>query len=171
MCRQNVHPASLDADELLRQCEVRRVKRSGPGGQRRNKVETAIVLRHRPTSIEAEANERRSQAENQRIALTRLRLHLALEVRMVRDAASTPSRLWQTRCQGKRIVISRHHADFPTLLAEALDAVASHDSDVKVAAEQLGCTSSQLVRLLKAEPRALCAVNARRSQLGLNRLK
>ena len=168
---ENVHPASMGAKELLRQCEVRRVRRSGPGGQHRNKVETAVVLRHRPTGIQAEANERRSQAENQRVALARLRLHLALEVRRAHNPSSPPSRLWQSRLQGSRIVVSRQHADFPALLAEALDVVAGCDEDVKAAAEQLGCTSSQLIRLLKAEPRALCAVNARRSELGMNRLK
>src|SRR5262249_27924451 len=42
------HPAARAPDALLAECEVRRTRRSGPGGQNRNKVETAVVLRHLP---------------------------------------------------------------------------------------------------------------------------
>ena len=58
------HPAATRAEQLLAECEVRRLRRSGPGGQHRNKVETAVALRHLPTGVQAEANERRSQAQN-----------------------------------------------------------------------------------------------------------
>ncbi len=75
------HPASLSPDDLLKQCTVRRYKASGPGGQHRNKVETAIELTHRPTGLSATATERRSQHDNQRTALKRLRLKLAIEHR------------------------------------------------------------------------------------------
>ena len=37
-----IHPAALPFDALLKECEVRRLRRSGPGGQHRNKVETAV---------------------------------------------------------------------------------------------------------------------------------
>lgn len=57
------HPAAIDPDELLRQCDEKRIRRGGPGGQHRNKVETAVVLHHRPTGMTAEASERRSLAE------------------------------------------------------------------------------------------------------------
>src|SRR6266446_9825480 len=146
------HPAALPPDELLRQCETRRTRRSGPGGQHRNKVETAVVLTHAPTGVQAEANERRSQAENLRMALFRLRVNVALEIRQ--PHAAFPSALWQSRCRGGRIVVSPEHDDFPAILAEALDAIAACGDDVKEAAERLGCTSSQLIKLLKDESRA-----------------
>ncbi|HYW80276.1 MAG TPA: peptide chain release factor-like protein, partial [Thermoguttaceae bacterium] len=76
-----VHPAALPADALFEQCDMRRLRRSGPGGQHRNKVETAVVLTHRPTGISAEANERRSQAQNRNVAIARLRMNLALGIR------------------------------------------------------------------------------------------
>jgi hypothetical protein len=80
-----MHPAALSSNALLAQCQETRTKRSGPGGQHRNKTETAVVLTHLPTGITAEACERRSQAENRRVALWRLRLRLALEHRLPPD--------------------------------------------------------------------------------------
>ena len=52
------HPSALESEILLRGCTERRVRRSGPGGQHRNKVETGVVLRHESTGVEAEASER-----------------------------------------------------------------------------------------------------------------
>ena len=76
-----VHPASLDIETLISDCEIRRQRRSGPGGQHRNKVETAIFIKHLPTGIEAGATERRSQEQNRLRAIGRLRLKLAVEHR------------------------------------------------------------------------------------------
>ncbi|MFN5707736.1 MAG: peptide chain release factor family protein, partial [Planctomycetota bacterium] len=61
------HPASLPEEKLLADCDVVRTRRGGPGGQHRNKVETAVVITHRPSGVSAEANERRSQAENRKV--------------------------------------------------------------------------------------------------------
>ena len=168
-----IHPAALEDDLLLADCDVRRTRRSGPGGQNRNKVETAIVLAHRPSGLVAEANERRSQAENARVALFRLRLALAVAVRSPVDpgAGAEPSPLWRARCPGGRIAINPRHDDFPALLAEALDVIASREMDVRAASGALGCSSSQLIKLLKDEPRALRQVNERRTQLGLRPLR
>ena len=67
------HPAHLSEQELLDQCEVRRQRRSGPGGQHRNKVETGIFMRHQPTGVTSEATERRHQNDNLQQAIFRLR--------------------------------------------------------------------------------------------------
>ena len=57
------------------------------------------------------------------------------------------------------------------MLAEALDALAQHEADLKPAAEALGCTASQLIKLLKREPRALTLINRQRQERGLHRLQ
>ena len=43
---QPPHPCDLQLEDLLARCQVTRTRGSGPGGQHRNKVETAIVIKH-----------------------------------------------------------------------------------------------------------------------------
>ena len=164
-----MHPAALAVAALLRECEQTPVRRSGPGGQHRNKTSTGVVLLHRPTGVRAEANERRTRTDNLRVAVERLRLNLALTVRG--PAPAGPSAKWVARVRGGRFVLSAAHEDFPALLAEALDALAAHEQEVVAAAPWLGVTPTQLVKLLAKEPRALAALNAERARRGLRALR
>lgn len=169
----NGHPADLPPAALLAECVVRRQRRSGPGGQHRNKVETGVVLVHQPSGIRSEATEERSQATNQKTAIQRLRVKLAIQLRS-NSAVSNHrdvSTLWRSRLRAQRISISPSHDDFPSLLAEALDHLSALHFDVKACAEQLGTSSSQLVRLFKLEPAALIYVNEQRAQRGLKPLQ
>ncbi len=180
------HPADLTDDALLKQCTTRRSRASGPGGQHRNKVETAIELTHTPTGTSASASERRTQADNHRIALKRLRLKLAIQVRTPLNPANAPgipegpglpgipggpSPLWQSRTQSRRLVISPDHHDFPPILAEALDTLAALNYDTTKTAAVLGVTGSQLIKLFQKEPAVLAMVNAERTKRGLRVLR
>ncbi|MFA7235474.1 MAG: peptide chain release factor-like protein [Phycisphaeraceae bacterium] len=168
------HPAELDDASLKAQCRVTPTRAGGPGGQHRNKVQTAIVLHHTPTGLTAQAGERRSQIENLHVALRRLRIELALHVRCER---ASPSPLWRSRVRGGRISLNVDHADFPAMLAEALDMIAQHDYDLSAAATSGGAsggggvTATQLLKLLKAEPRAFILLNAERQRRNLHPLK
>ena len=167
------HPAALAPEKLLAACDTRRLRRSGPGGQHRNKVETAVVLTHRPTGISAQASERRSQSENQRRALFRLRIELALHVRRPPDATEQgqPSQRWQTRINGGKISVNKGHEDFPALVAEALDVLEAREFDFSAAARQLHLTSSQLSKFLKLASAVWQLVSAERKKRGLRPLK
>lgn len=164
-----MHPAALSAEDLLKHTEVVHARRSGPGGQHRNKVQTAVVLLHRPTGITAEAAERRSQAENRTVALRRLRLKLALEHRA--PAVPGPSERWRCRTRGRQLVVSARHEDYPALVAEALDQLCAHHFAMPRTADVMGITPTQLLKLFKQDSTAWTALNTYRAGIGLPALK
>jgi hypothetical protein len=89
-------------------------------------------------------------------------MNLALGVRDPATGDSAPSTLWKSRCHEGKIGVSSDHDDFPTMLAEVLDVLASHNFHVPGTAEQMGCTASQLLKLVKKEPRAFLWLNEER---------
>ncbi len=165
------HPACLPEEALLASCEMRRHRGGGPGGQRRNRVETAVALVHRPTGIVGRASEERSPERNRLAAVRRLRLALAVELRTP-DAGQIPrSSLWRSRVKDGHIACNPAHDDFPSMVAEALDVVAWCNWDAKGAADLLGCSPSQLVRFLQDHPPAFVAWNRGRVARGLRPLR
>ncbi len=65
-----------DLETLKRQVVVEPYRSSGPGGQRKNKTETAVRLTHLPSGITVVATEHRSQARNRELAFERLQERL-----------------------------------------------------------------------------------------------
>ncbi len=165
------HPACLEEETLLKQCTISTGRTGGPGGQNRNKVETLVELLHKPTGIVAHASERRSQGENKRMATRRLRLALAVAARMPVPIGEIGSTLWRSRVKGGRIACSPSHEDYPAMLAEALDVVASCNWDPRKAALRLSCSASQLIKLAKNHPPAMLMWNHQREERGLHLLK
>lgn len=78
---------------LLADCEVETYRASGPGGQHRNKTESAVRMTHVPSGIKRVATEHRSQLRNRELALERI--WKALEARKRRPkprVATKPSK-------------------------------------------------------------------------------
>ena len=171
---QNRHPASWPIEELLKECTVTRTRGSGPGGQHRNKVETAIVITHQPSGIVGQASEKRSQHRNHEVAVERLRKNLALGIRSKFDdetgQTTAISDTFQARIKSGKLGVSQSHFDFAVILAEVLDWVCLLKFEVGSAADRMGVSTSQLVKFLKQFKQAFEFVNQERQKLGMKRL-
>jgi hypothetical protein len=150
-------------DALIGQCEVDRYRASGPGGQHRNKTESAVRLRHKPTGVSAIGEDSRSQAENKLHAVRRLRGAIALEVREpVALDGFVPSRRLAafvaagTAPLGAR---TRHTGEFWAAIAELLDLLVVGALEIAATAQRLGLTTGALSKLLLHDDHVARAVN------------
>lgn len=152
--------------DLLAACEVDTYRASGPGGQHRNKVSSAIRLRHRDTGVVAQAEERRSQHENRRRALSRLRQKLACEVRCpVAPGGELPATLDECLIHPRRgpnagkarLEVGRKDARFWPVAAAVLDVLEGHEGRLSDAAAAVGISTSNLAGFLKSDRHLLDA--------------
>ena len=75
--------------DLLEECEVTPFKSGGPGGQKKNKTESSVRVRHVPTGIVRIATESRSQSANKLRALARIAEDLAARRRKKKKRIAT----------------------------------------------------------------------------------
>jgi len=90
---------------LAQQVVIETYRSSGPGGQRKNKTETAVRLTHLPSGITVIATEYRSQAQNRKLAFERLRERLLKlnRPRRRRIPTSVPWSAMEKRKEEKKI--------------------------------------------------------------------
>ena len=150
-------------DALIAQCDVDRYRASGPGGQHRNKTESAVRLRHKPSGVTAIGEDSRSQAENKVHAVRRLRAAIALEVR-------EPVALehWQPSPRLAALVAggtaplgarTRQTGEYWAAIGELLDVLVAGGLEIGATAQRLGITTGALSKLLVHDDHVLRAVN------------
>lgn len=163
---------ALSDERLLAQCVVETYRASGPGGQHRNKTESAVRLTHRPTGVVVTATERRSQHENRRRALVRLRRAIALQVRQ------TPSRSVDPRGPLGLVLadpawprISQRSPYYLPAAAEILDHIEARGGSISDAAATMGVTTASLAKFLSLDDDLWEAVGRIRRRYGLKPLR
>ena len=168
------HPATLEPEMLLEQCELRTQRRSGPGGQHRNKTSSGAFLLHEPSGIVAEATERRSQAQNREVALTRLRLKLATELRtpsVLDGPVDAEEQALREQYRGGDLRVSVNNPAKPAVLAVLLNDLHAAGGQPSFVAPQWRTTTSAVVRFVKTHSPAFTLLNAIRGHHGRGPLK
>lgn len=142
---------SLSDSELLAECDEDRLRAGGPGGQKRNKTDSTIRLRHRPTGLVVMATESRSQSENRARALRRLRESLAYRRREPLEESIAEGKLAALASSGEFELRPRDPRFLPAA-AEALDLLQAHRGRIADAAERLGISTATLSRFFASTP-------------------
>ncbi|MCD4825444.1 MAG: peptide chain release factor-like protein [Phycisphaerae bacterium] len=173
-------------EQLLAECDIHIYKASGPGGQHRNKVSSAVRLKHRPTGISATANDSRSQHDNRRLAMKRLRMNLCLRLRnpvnpaganaetateveikipdVVAECLSVPKK--KTSSAGRRMNVGRKDSRFWLVGAYLLDWLAGAEGRLAPVATLLGISTGNLTTILKQDRHLLAAAQEIRHAYG-----
>ena len=139
-------------DALIAQCEVDRYRASGPGGQHRNKTESAVRLRHKLTGVSAIGEDSRSQAENKMHAVRRLRSAIAIQVRepVTLEGFVPSARLAAFVAKGTAPLgaKTRVTGEYWAAMAELLDLLVAGDVEIATTAQRLGISTGALSKLL-----------------------
>jgi len=162
-------------DALIAQCEVDRYRASGPGGQHRNKTESAVRLRHKLSGVSAIGEDSRSQSENKLHAVRRLRSAIALELREpVSLDPYVPSRRLAALVSGGTAPLgakTRLTGEYWAAIGELLDLLVSGGLEIAATAQRLGITTGALSKMLLHDDQVARAVNDLRRAKGMRPLR
>ena len=165
-------PARLPDDAtLLAECDVDTYRASGPGGQKRNKTESAVRLRHRPSGLSVIAEESRSQHENRARALKRLRQMLALRLRQAVSPDGVPEAINACIDKKGRLDVGRRDARYLPAAAAVLDVLVALNGSLGDTARRLGVTTGNLSDFVTSDDDLMLEANRIRASLGLRPLR
>lgn len=151
----------LPDDALLKLCRMDRYRATGPGGQHRNKVDSAVRLTLEPhPEVTASATEDRSQHKNKQTALKRLRIEIAYVLREERAP----------RWEGQ-LKFNLENPQYPVFLGRVLDALTQNEWRLGDAARALNLSTGKINRVLFQDSRLWEYVNRQRETLGMGRLR
>jgi hypothetical protein len=160
----------LSDPQLLAECDIDTYRGPGPGGQKRNKTDSAVRLRHKPTGLIVVAGESRSQHENRVRALRRLREALALRIRHeVTDA--TPDAIRACIDKSGRLHIGRRDMRYLPAAGALLDLLVAHQGSVGDVAKRLGLTTGNVSAFLTGDEDVMTEANRIRAAFGQKPLR
>ena len=150
-----------DAD-LLKLCEISAYKGSGPGGQHKNKTNSGVKLKLKENSqpvIESYSCDDRSSHINKLLALKKLRLKIALQIRE-EPAAQIPFPF-----PGSDGKISPDNNLYPQFIADILDRINFCKGDLGEAAKVWGLSKSALNKIILQDKKVMEAFKNLKTRL------
>ena len=151
----------LTDDALLKACRTDCFRAPGPGGQHRNKVDSAVRLTLKAfPKITATATESRSQHTNRRQALVRLKRAIAYHLR----SNDTPK--WDGQLK-----FNTENPEYPRFLAVVLDALNQNQWRVGDSARAMGLSTGKLNTILFRDQHLWEFVNRNRESASMGRLR
>ena len=149
---------TMPVDEFCRCCTVSLFKASGPGGQHRNKTFSAVRLQLNGSALSAEDCTERSQLRNKSNAVKKLKMKLALSVRVL---PSLPP---------ERIECSLTADDYPLFAARLFDLLWEHDFDYRAVAAVCSISPSALLKKIARDPLLVQEFSKQRAERELPKL-
>ncbi len=166
-------PWELSDEELLKECEWRAHRTSGPGGQKRNKTHSAIQIIHLPTGESASASESRMQGENRTHALKRLRHTMVLHLRSDVDQETylPPTEVKEQIGNKGKLRVNPENEKYLAIIATMLDLMVYYKGQVSVSAEKLGITTTNFINVLHRDEKLWTIAQEIRKKNNLSVLK
>lgn len=154
-------------ESLLRECEVDTYRASGPGGQKRNKTSSAVRIRHIPSGLIVIAEESRSQHENKKKAIQRLRKAICLKIREpVRIEGNLEPDILAACGRDGKLSVGKKDPAFLPAIAVILDMLEECQAKVSDLGKKLGGSTGMLIGFLKQDDKVWEAVNQIRQRHG-----
>lgn len=158
-------------DHLLAECEVHTYRASGPGGQKRNKTESAVRLVHRPSGLSVIATESRSQHENRARALKRLRKAMALRLRSPLIDGEMPAAIKAALDKKSRLDVGQRDARYLPAAAALLDVLQAEAGSISASARRLGLTTGNVSGFITDDDDLMLEANRIRAAFSLKPLR
>ncbi|MBN2641929.1 MAG: peptide chain release factor-like protein [Victivallales bacterium] len=150
----------LSDEALFKLCRHDFFKAQGNGGQKRNKTSNAIRLVFLPADqLTVSDCSGRSQHDNRKQALMKLRREIAIKIRSGTSQLELP------------LEMSVNNRQYPLWTAMMLDRLHRHGFDVKAAAQESGASPSRLLKLIARDPGLWQFMNQCREKNALLTLK
>ena len=153
---------SLTDEELLKHCRIDTFRATGPGGQHKNKTDSAVRLSLiEDVTIKATAVEDRSQHRNRVTATKRLRREIAYMMRL-----EVLSENWSGD-----IKMNIDNPRYPFFIALVLDSLYINNFKLSDSARAIGLSTGQLNKALKRDKQLWDFINTQRQKAGLKNLR
>ena len=149
----------FEESEFLKYCLIDFYKARGPGGQKKNKTESAVRLTLKESQISATAAEDRQQSVNRTKAVKRLKLQIAFEERL-------PPEQWSGQLD-----MNPSNKNYPLFCAILIDHCVEQNWQISSVATHYGLSTGKLIKILATSDTLWQEVNRQRAKLGHKPLK